>query len=108
MPKAKASKQMTTSTKQMQSLGEAAECLRVLAHPHRLRIVQLLLTGEAYSVNELAEAVGIAQPMASDHLRLMQRCGFLNKTKDGRTTYYTIAEPHLQGIMNCINERFGT
>jgi predicted transcriptional regulator len=107
MPKTvSGNKQTKTSKKQLQALNEAAECLRVLAHPHRLRIVQLLLSGEAYSVNELAETCGIAQPMASDHLRLMHRCGFLSKEKDGRTTYYTIAEPHLANIMSCIHSRF--
>ncbi len=29
----------------LEALAEAAECLRTLAHPHRLRIVQMLLGG---------------------------------------------------------------
>jgi len=91
---------------QLEAFGEAAECLRTLAHPHRLRIVQLLLTGESYSVNDLSEACGITQPMTSDHLRLMQRCGFLKSKRDGRTVYYEIAEPHLAQIMACVENRF--
>ena len=99
-------KQTRTTKKQLQALDDAAECLRVLAHPHRLRIVQLLLSGQTYSVNELADACGIAQPMASDHLRLMNRCGFLQKEKVGRTTYYSVAEPHLAKLMDCLQSRF--
>lgn len=95
-----------TTKKQLNALTQAAECLRTLAHPHRLRIVQLLLSGAPYTVNELAEACGITQPMTSDHLRLMQRCGFLSSHKEGRTVYYTIAEPHLSQIMGCIESRF--
>lgn len=91
----------------LEALGEAAECLRVLAHPHRLRMVQMLLASR-YTVGELAEACEIPSPMASEHLRLMQRCGFLNAEKEGRFVYYVIAEPHLASIMNCITERFGT
>jgi hypothetical protein len=45
--------------------------------------------------------------MASEHLRLMQRCGFLSMEKDGRCVYYAIAEPHLASIMACIEARFG-
>ena len=90
----------------MEALTEAAECLRILAHPHRLRIVQLLLTGETYTVTELAEACWIAQPVTSDHLRLMQRCGFLSSDKEGRTVYYRVAEPHLQKIFDCMEARF--
>ena len=90
----------------LEALGHAAECLRTLAHPHRLRIVQMLLGGR-YTVGELAEACGITSHMASEHLRLMQRCGFLTAAKEGRCTYYTIAEPHLANIMACIEARFG-
>ena len=95
-----------TTKRQFDALSEAAECLRTLAHPHRLRIVQLLLSGTRYTVNELAEICEITQPMTSDHLRLMQRCGFLNSEKEGRTVYYSIAEPHLAQIMACIESRF--
>jgi len=91
----------------LDSLGQAAECLRTLAHPHRLRIVQMLLQGR-YTVGELAEACGIVSHMASEHLRLMQRCGFLSARREGRRTYYTIAEPHLANIMSCIEQRFGS
>lgn len=89
----------------LEALGQAAECLRILAHPHRLRIVQLLLGGR-YTVGALAEACDIASHMASEHLRLMQRCGFLGVEKEGRCVYYTVAEPHLADIMRCIESRF--
>jgi DNA-binding transcriptional ArsR family regulator len=90
----------------LKALGQAAECLRALAHPHRLRMVQMLLRG-SYAVGELAEACGIPSHMASEHLRLMQRCGFMTSEKDGRNVYYRVAEPHLANIMACIVERFG-
>ena len=91
----------------IEALSEAAECLRILAHPNRLQIVQILLSGKRFSVNEIAEACALAQPTTSDHLRLMQRCGFLESQRDGRAVYYSIAEPHLKDIMNCIRKRFG-
>lgn len=91
----------------LDALGQAADCLRTLAHPHRLRIVQLLLRGR-YTVGELAASCEIPSHMASEHLRLMQRCGFLKASREGRCTYYTIAEPHLANIMGCIEARFGS
>lgn len=89
------------------ALAEAAECLKTLAHPHRLRMIQMLLRGQ-YTVGELAQACGIPSHMASEHLRLMQRCGLLASQKDGRKAYYQIAEPHLANIMTCIEARFGS
>ena len=90
----------------LEALGEAAECLRTLAHPHRLRMIQMLLQGR-YTVGELAEACEIPSHMASEHLRLMQRSGFLASEKEGRCVYYTIAEPHLANILQCVEARFG-
>jgi ArsR family transcriptional regulator, zinc-responsive transcriptional repressor len=90
----------------LDALEQAAECLKTLAHPHRLRIIQMLLRGR-YTVGELAEACGIPSHMASEHLRLMQRSGFLTSEKDGRKAYYQIAEPHLANILACVEGRFG-
>jgi DNA-binding transcriptional ArsR family regulator len=90
----------------LEALEQAAECLKTLAHPHRLRMIQMLLRGR-YTVGELAEACGIPSHMASEHLRLMQRTGFLTSEKDGRKAYYQVAELHLANIMACVEGRFG-
>ena len=89
----------------LDTLAQAAECLRVLAHPHRLRMIQMLLAG-SYTVGELAESCNLPTAMASEHLRLMQRCGFLSSEKDGRKVFYQVVEPHLADIMRCVEERF--
>jgi DNA-binding transcriptional ArsR family regulator len=90
----------------LEGLEQAAECLRTLAHPHRLRMVQMMLRGR-YTVGELADACGIQSHMASEHLRLMKHCGLLASERDGRKTYYRVAEPHLASIMECVEARFG-
>ncbi|MEZ6056174.1 MAG: metalloregulator ArsR/SmtB family transcription factor [Planctomycetaceae bacterium] len=87
------------------AFSQAAECLKTLAHPVRLRMVQLLLSGR-YTVGELAEDCSIPDNVASEHLRLMQRCGFFTSEREGRRVYYQVAEPHLENIMNCIESRF--
>jgi DNA-binding transcriptional ArsR family regulator len=89
----------------LEALGRAAECLRVLAHPHRLRMIQMLLAGD-FTVTQLAESCELPTAMASEHLRLMQRCGFLTAERDGRKVFYRVAEPHLKNIMQCIEDRF--
>ena len=69
-------------------------------------MIQMLLVGE-YAVGELAEACELPTAMASEHLRLMQRCGFLASVKEGRKVFYRVAEPHLKDILSCIEARFG-
>jgi DNA-binding transcriptional ArsR family regulator len=95
-----------TQLTSLEALGQAAECLKVLAHPHRLRMLQMLKSQQV-TVTQLAEACQIPTPMASEHLRLMQRCGFLSSRREGRKVFYQIIEPHLKNILQCIEDRFG-
>ena len=90
----------------LEHLQQAAECLRTLAHPVRLRMVQLMLR-EELTVGQLAEACHIPSHMASEHLRTMQHCGLLARRQDGRRIIYQVAEPTLARIMECIESRFG-
>lgn len=105
MPRKKTAK--TKPDGNPEAFAAAAECLKVLAHPVRLRIVQLLLSGR-YTVGELAEDCEIPDNVASEHLRLMQRCGFFTSEREGRRVFYVVSEPHLQNIMSCIETRFLT
>ena len=88
-----------------QAFAPAAECLKTLAHPVRMRMVQLLLNGR-YTVGELAADCGVPDNVASEHLRLMQRCGFFSSQREGRNVFYLVAEPHLGKLMDCIESRF--
>jgi DNA-binding transcriptional ArsR family regulator len=90
---------------ELSKLAQAAECLKVLAHPHRLRMIEMLLASR-YTVGELAAACEIPSNIASGHLRLMQRCGFLEPQREGRNIYYIITEPCLGKFLACIRERF--
>jgi DNA-binding transcriptional ArsR family regulator len=88
------------------ALLEATECLKTIAHPHRLRVIELLLAGD-HTVGELAEACGIASHAMSEHLRLLKDRGLLTAERDGRKVYYRIAEPALEGIIDCIRSHHG-
>ena len=86
-------------------LAQAADCLRILAHPQRLAIVQLLLK-EARTVGDIADACDMPQALTSGHLRLMQRCGLLALQRDGRHIRYSLAEYCLADLMHCLSHRF--
>ncbi|MCJ8329298.1 MAG: winged helix-turn-helix transcriptional regulator [Lentisphaeria bacterium] len=87
-------------------LSEAAECLKVLAHPIRLRLIQLIKQDQ-FTVGELAELCAIQSHVASEHLRLMQRCGLLNSEKDGRKVYYFIAQEEVGLLLELLEMKFG-
>ncbi len=76
----------------------AAEYLKCMAHPHRLRMIEMLLSGR-YTVGELAEACGIPSHMASEHLRLMRQCKMLVAERNGRKMFYRVTDPGLERLL---------
>ncbi len=85
--------------------NEAAECLRVLSHPHRLQMVDQLLLKDR-SVGELAETCKIHSHVASEHLMLLKTKGLLSSRREARRVIYSIQEEMLALILQCIKKRF--
>ena len=98
---------MVTKTKQklkllpIETLEQASECLKVLSHPARLRMVEILMQGK-FAVHEIAELCELNPNQTCDHLRLLKGHRLLDSKREGRTVYYTIASPQLTGIIECI------
>jgi len=82
-------------------LERAAEVLKTVAHPVRLRIVELLESGEK-SVNELKEMLGVTQPLTSQHLSQMRMRGVLGSRREGSLVFYSIANPDVVKVIHCI------
>lgn len=74
--------------------GRTAMILKVLAHPQRLRIVELL-EHRSMSVSDISAALGIAYNLASTYLNLMKAYGLLHSRRQGRLTYYSLEKPEL-------------
>jgi DNA-binding transcriptional ArsR family regulator len=90
----------------MEAMEEAAECLKVLAHPVRLRIVDILMQGE-FAVHEIAELCQISPNQTCEHLRLLKGHQLLDSKRDGKTVYYRIVSPRLPGVLECIRKNCG-
>ena len=73
-------------------LEEAAEILRALSHPVRLRIIELLSEGES-CVKRLEELLGIPQPSVSQHLSRLRYAGLIESERRGHLVCYRLVEP---------------
>src|SRR5512145_134616 len=82
-------------------IERAAEVLKTVAHPLRLRIVEVLESGEK-SVNELKDLLGVTQPLTSQHLSQMRMRGVLASRRDGAQVHYSIANPDVVKVIHCI------
>ena len=86
----------------MVRLEKAAEVLRVLVHPHRLRICDLLLS-KRMSVGELAEHLDIPPNAVSQHLNLMKAHGILGRERNGKIVYYKVVDESPRWLLDCIS-----
>lgn len=82
-------------------LSKAAAVLRVLAHPHRLKIVELLLS-QPMNVSELTARLSLAQNAVSQHLNFMKAHGILASRRKGRNVYYEVVHPQAKTVISCI------
>jgi DNA-binding transcriptional ArsR family regulator len=85
-----------------ESIGQAADILRTLAHPARLRIVDALNTSGGLPVSQITEYLGLTQSATSQHLIHMRRVGLLKTERRGKEVWYSIADVRPIALLNCI------
>lgn len=61
-----------------------------LSEPNRCLIFRALLKGESVRVSDLASVVGISDPLASQHLKILLRANLVTKQKIGKNVYYEV------------------
>ncbi len=80
------------------TLIAAGELLRALAAPVRIAIV-LQLREHERCVHELVDALGVAQPLISQHLRVLKSAGVVHGERHGREVVYRLVDEHLSHIV---------
>lgn len=75
-----------------------AELFRVLGHPVRVRILELLRDGER-SVGSLQGALGLDSSGTSQHLAALRKHGLVVSRRQGTSVYYTAADPAVFGLL---------
>jgi ArsR family transcriptional regulator len=82
-------------------LRRAAEIIKLLGHPERLKIVEVLESGEA-TVSEIQEQLGLAQAIVSQHLAKLRGANVVAARRDGVRVYYQLIEEKVHHILQCI------
>jgi len=76
----------------------AGELLRALASPLRVAIITELGRG-ARCVHDLVDALEVAQPLVSQHLRVLRGAGVVTGVRRGREIEYTLTDEHIAHIV---------
>lgn len=76
---------------------ELKEIFKALSNTHRLMLIYALASGEIekISVNQMAKIMGLTQPAASQHLKILKTAKILNARKQGNHIYYTFNQTAL-------------
>jgi DNA-binding transcriptional ArsR family regulator len=80
----------------------ATQMFKLLGHPLRLRIVELLDIHQEKTVSELCELTEQSQSTVSLYLNRLKHSGLLKSRRSGNQTFYSVAEPKLQVLLNCL------
>ena len=85
----------------MQACRAQAELLKVLAHPTRLYILEILSQGEA-CVYHLTAIIGRRQANVSQHLMALREAGLVRDRRDGVLVYYRLADQRIPEIITTL------
>ncbi len=75
-----------------------AEFFKTLAHPARIRVMELLAERE-HAVAELLPEVGIEPANLSQHLALLRRAGLVVARKEGSTVHYSLTSGEVAELL---------
>jgi DNA-binding transcriptional ArsR family regulator len=89
----------STDAASQDQLLAATEVLRALASPIRLGIVRQLIDG-GREVNELVAALGVSQPLVSQHLRVLRTSRLVIGHRRARAVEYSLADDHIAHIVS--------
>nr|WP_206441724.1 metalloregulator ArsR/SmtB family transcription factor [Streptomyces boncukensis] len=76
----------------------ASDLLRALASPVRIGIVRELSQGGKY-VHELVAALGVSQPLVSQHLRVLRTSRLVTARRQAREIQYVLTDDHVAHIV---------
>jgi len=82
-----------------------AEFFRALAHPARIRILEVLTSGER-SVQELQQALALDQPLVSQQLAVLRGKNIVVTRKEGTTVRYALKDPRVAALLATAREIF--
>ncbi len=82
-----------------------AEFFKALAHPIRIRVLEILVGGEQ-SVQELQQALGLDQPTVSQHLSVLRSKRIVQTRKEGTVVRYTVPDPLLRELLKVARRIF--
>lgn len=88
----------------MQAQAEqAAELLKALSNPQRLRVMCLLIDGER-TVGEINAEIELSQSALSQHLAVLRDGGWVQTRRESQSVYYSVADGPVHKIIQTLHD----
>ena len=88
-----------------ESAERAADFLRTVAHPRRLRIVCALMDGEL-SASQLARYARRPAPALSQQAAILEAEGLIGRRREGRSVLYRLLAPEAKALAKLMYRLF--
>lgn len=83
---------------------KAALVLRAINHKLRQQILKLIDEQEKITVTELYQKLKLEQSVASQHLAILRKAGFVKTSRTGKFIYYSVNARRLEELNQFVNE----
>jgi len=84
-------------TKSSKEINNAAKFLGIIAEKNRLKIICVLKRGEK-CVCDIWQDLGIAENLASHHLKILKKAGIIISRKEGLRVIYSINKKEIKKL----------
>ncbi|UFH52584.1 metalloregulator ArsR/SmtB family transcription factor [Spirosoma sp. KNUC1025] len=81
------------------SIDRAADVLKAVAHPSRIRIVLALTQQASINVSSLQQQLQLEQSLLSQHLTKLKDKKILISQRQGSEIYYSLADPTVVDVL---------
>lgn len=85
-------------------LKKAALILRAINHKLRQQIMKLIHQNGKMTVTEIYVKLRLEQSVASQHLAILRKAGFVNTLRDGKFIYYSVNYTRLDQVNGIIHD----
>ena len=85
-------------------LKKAALILRAVNHKLRQQILKLIHQNERMTVTEIYVKLRLEQSVASQHLAILRKAGFVSTFRDGKFIFYSVNHERLDQVHNFVHD----
>lgn len=94
---------VNNSSVETQPYEAQAQLLKVLTHPARLAILEILRDGE-HCVCHMEAHLGFRQAYISQQLMVLREAGLIQDRRDGWNVFYRVSEPRIFDVLKAVEQ----